>query len=98
MGQFANLPAFAKKIAVQLFTDSVLPVLHFSKTHGGRGYFDQFIFGDIFHGLFEAELTRRNDPQGLIGTGGPYLVSFFSFVISTQMSSAREFSPTTIPV
>lgn len=69
----------------------------FTQAEAGGGDFDQFVVGDVFHGLFQGELAWGDEAEGLVGPAARILVSFFSLVMLTRMSSEREFSPTIIP-
>ena len=40
---------------------------NFTEADGSRRYFHQFILVDKLHGLFQAELSGGDEPQGLIG-------------------------------
>ena len=75
----------------------MLPVFHLAEADGRGGDLNQFVVGDVLHGLLQTELARRDESKGFIGSGGPDVCQLFFLRDITQISSAREFSPTTIP-
>ena len=62
-----------------------------------RRHLDALVVGDELERLLERHRPRRGELLDVVGADARMLVSFFSLVGLTSMSSARAFSPTIMP-
>ena len=63
----------------------------------GRRHLDALVVGEELERLLERQQARRHQPHDSSDPEPRMLVSFFSLVGLTSMSSEREFSPTIMP-